>query len=104
MNLSNVITNPISNIPKNEKSHVHGWTQLWRDQLKASIEEENIENISQTAHKMLTMCRQIDAKKVIPILETLEDISAEEKSQLPSLFENLNLEINNLITDLQQKH
>ena len=73
-------------------------------QLKASIEEENIENISQTAHKMLTMCRQIDAKKVIPILETLEDISAEEKSQLPSLFENLKLEINNLITDLQQKH
>lgn len=32
-----VITNPISNIPVNEKSHVHGWTQVWRDQLDASI-------------------------------------------------------------------
>jgi|TARA_B110000908_G_C10266773_1_gene464823 hypothetical protein len=36
----NVITNPISNIPKNEKSHVHGWSQLWRDQLKASIDHK----------------------------------------------------------------
>jgi hypothetical protein len=32
-----VITNPISNIPVNPKSHVHGWTQVWRDQLNASI-------------------------------------------------------------------
>jgi hypothetical protein len=31
------ITNPISNIPVNPKSHVHGWTQVWRDQLNASI-------------------------------------------------------------------
>ena len=36
----NVITNPISNIPKNEKSHVHGWTQVWRDQLNASIDHK----------------------------------------------------------------
>ena len=27
MNLSNVIMNPINNIPKNEKSHVLGWEQ-----------------------------------------------------------------------------
>ena len=33
----NVITNPISNIPVNPKSHTHGWTQVWRDQLDASI-------------------------------------------------------------------
>jgi len=33
----NVITNPISNIPVNPKSHVHGWSQVWRDQLNASI-------------------------------------------------------------------
>ena len=36
----NVITNPISNIPKNEKSHVHGWSQLWRDQLSAFIDHK----------------------------------------------------------------
>ena len=32
-----VITNPISNIPVNQKSHVHGWTQIWADQLNAAI-------------------------------------------------------------------
>jgi len=36
----NVITNPISNIPKNEKSHVLGWSLLWKDQLKASIDHK----------------------------------------------------------------
>lgn len=33
----NVITNPISNIPVNPKSHTHGWTQVWQDQLDTSI-------------------------------------------------------------------
>ena len=32
-----LITNPISNIPVNKKSHVHGWAQVWSDQLGASI-------------------------------------------------------------------
>lgn len=32
-----VLTNPISNIPKNEKSHTHGWSQVWAEQLDASI-------------------------------------------------------------------
>ena len=36
----NVITNPISNIPKNKKSHVHGWTQVWGDQLKSYIDHK----------------------------------------------------------------
>jgi len=40
-----VITNPISNIPKNEKSHVHGWTQVWRDQLNAIIDHKCSPNI-----------------------------------------------------------
>ena len=33
----NIITNPISNIPKNEKSHSLGWAQTWRKLLDASI-------------------------------------------------------------------
>ena len=33
-----MITNPISNIPMNEKSHVRGWTQLWREQLNTDID------------------------------------------------------------------
>ena len=35
--MNSVITNPISNIPVNEKSHVHGWTQIWRDQTGSAI-------------------------------------------------------------------
>tara|TARA_R100001369_G_scaffold61865_1_gene88746 strand:- start:2753 stop:5191 length:2439 start_codon:yes stop_codon:yes gene_type:complete len=73
-------------------------------ELKAKIDSENIEGVSQTAHKMLTMCRQIDTKKVVPILETLEYISTEEKNDMPSLFEALEKEINNVITDLQKHH
>lgn len=35
--MSSVITNPITNIPLNDKSHVHGWSQIWADQLEAQI-------------------------------------------------------------------
>jgi len=38
MNLLNVITNPINNIPKNEKSHVLGWSLVWKELLGASID------------------------------------------------------------------
>lgn len=40
-----VITNPISNVPINRKSHVLGWTQLWADQLDASIDHKCTPNI-----------------------------------------------------------
>lgn len=33
-----IIANPITNIPKLEKSHVLGWSQVWADQLKATID------------------------------------------------------------------
>lgn len=32
------ITNPITPVPKLEKSHVRGWTSVWADQLKAKID------------------------------------------------------------------
>lgn len=35
--MSAVITNPIQNIPVNPKSHVHGWTQVWKNKLDATI-------------------------------------------------------------------
>jgi len=35
--MNSVITNPISNIPVNAKSHVHGWTQTWHRQLGSDI-------------------------------------------------------------------
>lgn len=34
----NVLTNPISNIPKLKNSHVLGWSQVWADQLNARID------------------------------------------------------------------
>ena len=48
--MMNVITNPISNIPKNEKSHVHGWSQLWRDQLSAFIDHKCTPQITKVDH------------------------------------------------------
>jgi len=35
--MNSVITNPIGNIPLNVKSHVHGWAQMWADQLDATV-------------------------------------------------------------------
>ena len=35
-----VITNPISNVPVNAKSHVHGWAQVWSEQLDAYIDHK----------------------------------------------------------------
>jgi hypothetical protein len=40
-----VITNPITNIPKLEKSHVKGWSLVWADQLKAKIDHACSSNI-----------------------------------------------------------
>jgi hypothetical protein len=45
--MTNVITNPISNVPVNPKSHVHGWAQLWKQQLNAGIDHKCTPNIIQ---------------------------------------------------------
>ena len=33
-----MLTNPIANVPSNEKSHSLGWAQVWRDQLGAVVD------------------------------------------------------------------
>lgn len=38
--MNSVITNPISNIPKNDKSHSHGWAQAWQNLVSASIDHK----------------------------------------------------------------
>ena len=38
--MSNVITNPISNIPVNVKSHVKGWSLVWQEALDAAIDHK----------------------------------------------------------------
>ena len=45
INNTRVITNPISNIPKNEKSHTRGWSTIWADQLNAYIDNRCTPNI-----------------------------------------------------------
>jgi hypothetical protein len=42
----NVLTNPISNIPKLKNSHVLGWSQVWSDQLDAAIDNACSPNIA----------------------------------------------------------
>jgi len=38
--MRSIITNPISNIPVNPKSHTHGWTMLWQDHLGSTIDHK----------------------------------------------------------------
>lgn len=41
-----VLTNPISNIPMLKNSHVLGWSQVWADQLDATIDHKCSHNIA----------------------------------------------------------
>jgi hypothetical protein len=43
--MNNVITNPVSPIPVNKKSHVYGWTSVWAEQLSALINHKCTEDI-----------------------------------------------------------
>ena len=46
LSMTSVITNPISNIPVNPKSHTHGWSQLWAEQLNADINNKCTPNVT----------------------------------------------------------
>ena len=67
-------------------------------QIKNSIAENDTKTISEIAHRMLTMFRQIRAKEVIPILEKMEDYTAEtvEPVEMKMDFEKLILNIRDL--------
>jgi len=75
-------------------------TQTEKDlqQIKNSIAENDTKTISEIAHRMLTMFRQIRAKEVIPILEKMEDYTAEivEPVEMKMDFEKLILNIRDL--------
>jgi len=40
------VTNPVSNIPKNQKSHVYGWASQWAELLSGNIEHDCSEKIN----------------------------------------------------------
>lgn len=75
-------------------------TQTEKDlqQIKNSIAENDTKTISEIAHRMLTMFRQIRAKEVIPILEKMEDYTSEtvEPVEMKMDFEKLILNIRDL--------
>jgi HPt (histidine-containing phosphotransfer) domain-containing protein len=75
-------------------------TQTEKDlqQIKNSIAEKDINTITEIAHRMLTMFRQLKAKEVIPILEKMEDYTAEivEPLEMKMDFEKLILNIRDL--------
>lgn len=67
-------------------------------QIKNSMAENDTKTISEIAHRMLTMFRQLKAKEVIPILEKMEDYTAEtvEPVGMRMDFEKLILNIRDL--------
>ncbi|QQX77359.1 MULTISPECIES: hybrid sensor histidine kinase/response regulator [Aequorivita] len=67
-------------------------------QIKNSIAENETKTISEIAHRMLTMFRQIRAKEVIPILEKMEDYTAEtvESGEMKMDFEKLEMNFRDL--------
>ena len=74
-------------------------------QIETAIGNTDCELLGNTAHRMLTMCRQLGAKRVNPILETMERCALEKptKSEMESLFATLKVEVNTLVESLQNR-
>jgi CheY-like chemotaxis protein len=67
-------------------------------QIKNSITAKNVKNITEIAHRMLTMFRQLKANEVIPILEKMEHYNAEtiEVVEMRMDFEKLMMNFRDL--------
>jgi len=74
--------------------------------LAKALENMEFETIQNTAHKMLTMFRQLQAKRVIPLLEGLEKITPENTSEtkLKQISAGLNNEIARLLNVLKKAY
>ncbi len=68
--------------------------------LENAIETQAAEHVTNTAHKMLTMSRQIDAKDVVPLLETLENNGLSDDPS--AVFAKLKKAQQNLIDSLKK--
>lgn len=71
--------------------------------LKKAAKENNVKAIIDTTHRMLTMCRQIKALKVIPILEKMEEYCPDkiENPQIVNDLEQLELRATELLNELK---
>lgn len=66
------------------------------------IKEYNLEDIKKTAHKMISMFRQIKAGQVVPILEMLESVDNKiTPEELNNYFKNLKENINAIFRTLK---
>lgn len=76
-------------------------------QIKQCIAEKDLETIKETAHRMLTMFRQISAKNVIPILDKMENYSKIENdaywNKVQIDLERLVLNIRDLQKELENR-
>jgi len=75
------------------------------EQIKNLIIEKDTKAITEIAHRMLTMFRQIQAKEVIPILEKMEHYNLEftEVIEMKMDFEKLLLNIRDLQKSLEKR-
>lgn len=72
--------------------------------LKEAVNENNVEAIKDTAHRMLTMSRQIKAVKIISILEKMESypLNKIEKAEMESDLKELEFWANVLLNELKK--
>lgn len=63
------------------------------EQIDAFVASKNLEGVSQISHKMLTMFRQIEAKRVLPHLEYFEFLTSFDNAQVAHHHEELKLAI-----------
>ena len=72
--------------------------------IKKAIQAEDFKTMGDTSHKMLTMCRQIQAKKVTPILEKMERyVSAElSPAEIRGEEKKLIIAMNSLLREVQE--
>ena len=76
-----------------------------RVRLNEAIKNQNYTDIKAASHKMLTMKRQIKAKKVIPLLEKLEKATPESLNDdaLGKLSANFNEKFDVLLSTLKKE-
>ncbi len=74
------------------------------EQISTGIAEMNCKVVGDTSHRMLTMSRQLNAKRVSPILETMEHCANNNTTheEMDGLFANLKVEMKKLIEGLKE--
>lgn len=79
-------------------------TQQDYSELQQGIREKNLDTLHSIGHKMLTMARQLEAKRVIPLLEQFENFPANswETAQAEHLSNQLKHELDALINGLKK--